>query len=50
MRISKDPLAPARNWKELFFGERGNRRKKSANSRRRFANIGLSDVDAFAAH
>jgi hypothetical protein len=42
MRTSKDPLAPIRNWKELFLGERNT--KKVSRPRRRSLTLGFGDV------
>jgi hypothetical protein len=34
MRVSKEPLAPLRSWKEFFLGERALRLKKAHRAQR----------------
>jgi hypothetical protein len=43
MQISKDPLAPLRAWKELLFGERALKAKRSWRARRRSINSVLAN-------
>ena len=35
MRVSRDPMEPLRCWKELFFGEKAFRPKKTGRLNRR---------------
>jgi hypothetical protein len=43
MRVSREPLAPLRSWKELFLGARALRQKK-ANRGRRMDSTGTLQV------
>jgi hypothetical protein len=49
MQTTKDPLAPLRTWKELFFGDRSLKSKRLSRPRRRFDHQSFSVATAHAA-